>query len=138
MKRLLAALDLAKCYKEGIGVEPSLDKMAAVYKKGSGHCGWKGAYYQGYYRLWLISGTGVPRNKPKGSRMINNSIRLSNANGGYAKGECYRYGYGVEPDLSKAVQRYKRALQIDNWMDGKVKSMFALGTCTNGVKVNCN
>ncbi len=123
-----AGFDLARCYKDGIDVKPSLEKMAAVYKKGSEYPGSKGANYQEYYGLCLLQGTGVQENKRKGLQMINNSIRLSNSNGCYAKGEYYRYGYGVEPDLSKAVEWYGRASLMRNGIDGKVKSIFALGT----------
>jgi len=47
-KHWLSGLALARCYKEGTGVEPSLEKMAAVYRKGTQYCGWKRHYYQGY------------------------------------------------------------------------------------------
>ena len=126
-KHWLSGLALAKCYKEGIGVKPNLEKMAAAYKKGTEYSGWKRPYYQGYYGLCLIRGVGVAENRRKGWQMIHNSIRGSNATGWYVKGECYRYGYGIEQDLNRAVQCYKRASQMENGMDGKVKAMFALG-----------
>ena len=60
--------------------------------------------------------------------MIQQSIQSNNATGWYAKGECYRFGYGVEPDMVQAVRCYKRATQMESGMDGIIKSKFALGS----------
>ncbi len=123
----LAYLYLARLYEKGIGVQANLEKMAEFYKKGTELLAWQRPYYQGYYGLYLIRGIGVREDKKSGWKMIQRSIQSNNAAGWYTKGECYRFGYGVEPDIVKAVRCYKRAIQMESGMDGKIKAKFALG-----------
>ena len=122
----LAYLYLARLYEKGIGVKADLGKMAEFYRRDSDLLTWLQPYYQGYYGICLIRDMGVPENKKSGWKWIQQSIQGNNAAGWYAKGECYRFGYGVEPDMLKAVRCYKRAEQMLSRIDGKVQAKFAL------------
>ena len=126
-KNWLSYFSLAKLYEEGTGVPVNLEQMAQLYRRGTELLAWQRPYYQGYYGLCLIRSIGVPEDRKSGWKMIQQSIQGNNATGWYAKGECYRFGYGVQPDMVKAERCYKRATQMENGMDGKVKAKFALG-----------
>ncbi len=119
--------DLAKLYEEGAGVQANVEKIAELYIKGTQLLAWQQPYYQGYYGLCLIRGIEVPVDKKSGWKMIRRSIQGNNAAGWYTKGECYKFGYGVQPDMAKAVQCYKRATEMESGMDGKIQANFALG-----------
>ncbi len=127
VKDWLSYFYLAKSYEEGVGVQVNLEKMAEPNKRGTELLGWQRPYYQGYYVLCLIRSMGVPEDKSSGWNMIQQSIRCNNATGWYARGECYRFDYDVEPDITKAVDCYTRAMQMGSGIDGKVKASFALG-----------
>ncbi len=123
----LAYLYLARLYEKGIGVQAHQVKMAEYYRRDSELLTWQRPYYRGYYGLCLIRGMGVPENKKSGWKLIQQSIQGNNVTEWYAKGECYRFGFSVEPDVLKAVRCYKQAEQVESGMDGKVKTKFALG-----------
>ncbi len=126
-KAWLGYLSLAKLYVNRIGAQANLEKMAELYRRGTELLAWKRPYYQGYYGLCLIRGLGLKEDKKSGWKMIQQSIQSNNATGWDAKGERYRFRYGVTLNSEKAVQCYKRATQMDYGTDGKIVAKFALG-----------
>ena len=84
-------------------------------------------YFQSYYGLCLIRGKGVKRDQRTGWTLVQKSIQVQNPTGWYVRGECFRNGYGVKPNLVEAVTSYQRAIQMENGVDGIVFSNFELG-----------
>ena len=122
--------DLALCYEQGLGVEVDLRKAAEFYKKGSYGTSNPTDHIRAmpYYGLCLIRGRGVQQNVKKGWDLIQKSVQLDNGNGWFVQGECYRYGYGVKKNFSRAVECYERATIAEIEMDGKKSAHFTLGS----------
>lgn len=100
----------------------------ALYEKGSQLLPSQRSYYQSFYRLCLVRGKEVQKNKEKGIERGEKLIQDENATGWYVKGECYRHGCGgLKLDLVQVVACYRRATQMKNGMDGKVFAKFAFG-----------
>ena len=119
---------LARMYERGDGVDADLRKAAQVYKDGSQQLqAWARPYFQGYYGLCLIRGKGVKEDQRTGWKLVQKSIQRQNATGWYVRGECFRNGYGVKPNLVEAVTSYRRAIQMENGSDGIVLSNYELG-----------
>ncbi len=118
---------LAKCYELGIGVQIDQTRAAELYRRGSQLFTWESPYFNAYYGMCLIKGQGVEQNLKKGWEQVQKSIRGNNSIGWLVAGECYRYGYGVEVDLAKAVSHYQRAVTSESGLEGKVRARFALG-----------
>ena len=120
-------LPLARIYERGDGVDVDLERAAQLYKDGSELLPWQRPYFQSFYGLCLIRGRGVREDQRTGWALVRKSIVSENANGWYVRGECFRNGYGVEPNLVEAAACYRRATQMKNGMDGAVFSKFELG-----------
>ena len=124
---LTARLHLARMYERGDGVQTDFTKAAQMYKDGLQLLPWAHPYFQSYYGLCLIRGKGVKEDQRKGWKLLQKSIEGQNATGWYVRGECFRNGYGVKPNLVEAVTSYQRAIQMENGADGIVFSNFELG-----------
>lgn len=120
-------ISLARLYEHGEGVDLDITRAGECYKKGAEFAGWLRPCFQGYYGLCLLNGRGLHQEKKRGWEEIHKSIQCDNGTGWFAKGECYRFGYGGEQDIAMAVTCYKRATETKDGQDGKVRAHFALG-----------
>ena len=120
-------LPLARMYERGDGVDVDYEKAAQLYKSGLQLLPWQLPYFQSFYGLCLIRGTGVKVDRKTGWALVQKSIEAENATGWYVRGECFRNGYGVEPNLVEAAACYRWATQMKNGIDGKVFSKYELG-----------
>ncbi len=121
---------LAPCYEHGLGVDVDLERAAELYKMGSEMTPSlsKKRSIQAFYGLCFVRGRGVEQDVKKGWSLICDSAQSNEDTGWFARGECYRYGYGVKKNLSLAIQSYKKATQVDLDAFGRCFSHFALET----------
>lgn len=121
---------LGQCYEHGIGVEKDFVKAADYYKRGTEiTCNISTALrVQPYYGMCLIRGRGVTRDVKKGWGYIQSSVKADNDSGWFMQGECYRYGYGVQKNLVRAVFSYRKAIKSQSRITGKIRAHYALGT----------
>ncbi len=122
-------LDLAECYEKGRGVDMDWNIAASIYKMGSEITvnPWRRVIIQPYYGLCLILGRGVPMNVQEGWAKIQNSVHLDDSSRWFVQGECYRYGYGVKKDPTKAVYSYNQAIRPESLLEGKLRAYYELG-----------
>ena len=120
-------LHLARMYERGDGVDADLRKAAKVYKDGMRLLPWVRPYFQSFYGLCLIRGRGVEQEQKTGWKLVEKSIQGQNASGWYVRGQCFRNGYGVKPNLVEAVISYQRAIQMEKGADGRIFAYFELG-----------
>jgi len=100
-----AIIELAKCYKEGIGVEQNPTEAFRVFKKAADN----GHYHATielakYYR----DGFGVEKNPTEAFRLaksLGNRDSLAKA----LLAECYENGIGVEKNPAEAIRLYRNA-----------------------------
>src|SRR5437660_6760070 len=87
-----AALDaLGSMLTYGVGVEPNLRLAAACYAAGA-RASYPGAMYN--FAAALIEGAGIPKNLPKGLRLLRAAARAGEASAMNYLGFCYRVGEG--------------------------------------------
>ena len=121
--------ELAECYEQGNGVEVDFRKAVQLYKKGTEFTGnsWRRAFVQLYYGRCLILGRGVPEDVRRGWGLIESSVLLNNGSGWYVQAECYRRGYGVEQNMSKAMESYLLAISPRDCVFSRIRVHYALG-----------
>lgn len=103
---------LAWEYHSGENVRKS-EKKSFFWAARAAVCGHSplGAYY---LSLSYFNGEGVAANDVKAFLWAKRSARLGSPEGIFALGIHYRFGYGVKPDLRRAVCCLERAYQINH------------------------
>lgn len=119
---------LANCYDLGIGVKQDPKEATKIYKKCMDRGAWEREFVGGYYGLRMVCGHGIQKSVTRGKEIIFESTKSDSSYGGYALGECYRYGLGVSKDKEKARKLYLKAVRSGKGVVGVVDSYLALAS----------
>ena len=126
-----AALQLASCYEEGMGVEQDPTKAAQLVRR----CAEQGVprAYSWLARLYL-NGTGVEKNAREAVALLQRGANLGVRQAQCMLGECLEQGVGIEKTPQTAVNWYRKAAAQED-----ANACYRLGRCYEfGVGVEKN
>jgi TPR repeat protein len=139
-----AYYDLGMCYKIGEGTNKNIIKAYSYFEKSE----IIGKDYRSYYELGLVYSKGIYKNNKiyigkdldKAFNYFNLSYRKNknsqnNSDNLYELGSCYKYGYGVEKNESKAFELFQKSFA----MKETIGSQLELALCyKDGIGVEIN
>lgn len=93
---------LGGCYQYGFGVKPDGIKAIEFYRKGA-----EQGDMECQYSLGLLFYLSKQKNKQKiGLKWLEKAAKQEHAGAQYLLGECYQFGWGVKPNLQRAMELY--------------------------------
>lgn len=111
---------LALAYEHGRGVDVNPEKAVELYRRGAelGH-----APSQQSLACYYLRGDVVEKNQELGFELSMKSAEQGYGLAMRTLGTCYQFGYGVEDDMTRAIEWYEKALKVidDPELESKVE-----------------
>ena len=100
---------LGLLYEHGRGVEKNLERAAELYEHGA-DLGNREA--QNNLGTFLMQGMGLPQDKRRAFSLFQSAAEQGYGVAMRNLGNCYQYAYGTDGNMKKAMEWYKRALDV--------------------------
>lgn len=105
-----AQCELGLCYLYGRGVEKDVSQALALLHMAAD----REAEAARQLGRAYMEGKDIKKNQAKSFEFFLSAAKMGNADACYDVGNCFRLGYGVDPDENQAVKYYEKATEAGN------------------------